>query len=210
MNGILKLIYRNDSVKSEIERVKAELKKLKAVKKQKLAAKADEPVCPVVQEPLKGAKDVRNLSALEQERQKYFTTKKNDLIFGKKKPANQAATLEALEKFKSILNTYEDANVIPLKQKSLLKPSEFPQRPSHDTVTDGTVPCALHNIVGCGSCKDMFTIYTGLDDEPKDDSAWLSHRLAFVKQPGQRDVRQDLDELVVIDPRARMESFGSK
>ena len=74
------------------------------------------------------------------------------------------------------------------------------KRPRASPTTETHEPgCALHGIVACQSCQDTF----GQVKPEESDEGWLAHELIFEKVAGERDLRYDPDELLVIDPRAK-------
>lgn len=192
------------------------MKKLKAANKEKAKAEIRAAEVPRVIESAPPANI--KLSAFQEERQKYFFSKSKNLIIGKRQKLDQKETLEALARFKSALHSFEDNSTLPIRQKSFLKSQEFPVSSSERKNLDkanlemdsSKQSCPLHNIVGCGSCKDMFIVSTTTSTEDsliEKDPTWLAHRLNFVRQPGERDAKQDFAGLVVIDPRDRIQSF---
>lgn len=61
--------------------------------------------------------------------------------------------------------------------------------------------CKLHGLLNCLSCKDTF----GLADGPQSEEGWMLHRLVFDRAELDSSVRSDLQQLVVIDPKAEID-----
>jgi peptidyl-prolyl cis-trans isomerase SDCCAG10 len=72
------------------------------------------------------------------------------------------------------------------------------------------VPCDLHFIVGCQSCK----AWDKEDqDESDDDTGWMAHSLSFAKDRLGKDLewkRKNEEELVVIDPREKAQELKAE
>ncbi|KAF2744274.1 cyclophilin-like protein [Sporormia fimetaria CBS 119925] len=121
----------------------------------------------------------------------------------------EKATLDLLAKFKSKLESAKPA--VTSKSPENGSTSE----PNHPA-TNGTeqppaeeeeIPCDLHFIVGCQSCK----VWDKQDrDDSDDDTGWMSHALTFEKDRLGKDLewkRKNEEELVVIDPRERAQEL---
>lgn len=67
--------------------------------------------------------------------------------------------------------------------------------------------CKLHGLVNCQSCRDTFG--QGEMAGPEAEEGWLMHRLIFDREAGYRELRTDLDQLQVIDPRTRTGAEGT-
>ena len=61
--------------------------------------------------------------------------------------------------------------------------------------------CKLHGLLNCLSCKDTF----GLEDGPQSEEGWMLHRLVFDRAELDNSIRSDLQQLVVIDPKAEVD-----
>ncbi len=78
--------------------------------------------------------------------------------------------------------------------------------PTTLTRTSGPEPakvldiCKLHGLVNCLSCRDTF----GVREDGTTEEGWLMHRLAFDKETGYKEIREELTNLLVIDPREKM------
>lgn len=136
------------------------------------------------------AKNPKTLSLLQQQQQ--FYRSKPNVIVGKR-AANQIQevnTLLTLNAFREKLQTVSD-------------PSALEKAASNAPEQEGRVLeiCKLHGLVNCLSCKDTF----GVDDETGaiGEEGWLMHRLVFDKDTGYKEIREELTNLVVIDPRER-------
>jgi peptidyl-prolyl cis-trans isomerase SDCCAG10 len=137
---------------------------------------------------------------------------------GRKRGANNAAsekaTLDMLAKFRSKLET---ATPAPSNTKSAGVPDDsaasedVPSNDSSRTVgEEEEVPCDLHFIVGCQSCK----AWDKEDqDESDDDTGWMAHSLSFAKDRLGKDLewkRKNEEELVVIDPREKAQELKAE
>lgn len=60
--------------------------------------------------------------------------------------------------------------------------------------------CKLHGLVNCLSCRDTFGLK---EDGAVGEEGWLMHRLVFDKEEGYKELRQELTNFVVIDPREK-------
>ncbi|KAK9719976.1 Peptidyl-prolyl isomerase cwc27 [Basidiobolus ranarum] len=130
----------------------------------------------------------KKVSLLELERQKYQTSSK--AIVGKsgRKGRSEEETLAKLSAFTSKLWS---APVEETKTKDEMEKE-----------LEGQL-CMLHSVPHCLSCNDTF----GQQVEETDEG-WLSHKLIFTKDLKGKDLMQrkdDINDYVVIDPRARKE-----
>lgn len=126
-------------------------------------------------------------SFLEKERDDCFKNRK--IIVGKRKldESEQIKTVQVLENFKKKLGVVDNIE----------KNSTLNSKKEHDFV------CTLHFIKGCKSCRDTFETQK---DEGTEEG-WKHHMLIFENER-EKDVRNDPNELIVIDPRERMNSMN--
>lgn len=126
-------------------------------------------------------------SSLEKERENYFKNRK--IIVGKRKldESEQRKTVQVLENFKKKLGVVDNSekNSVPNSKKE------------HDFI------CTLHSIKGCKSCRDTF----GTQKDEGTEEGWKHHMLVFENER-EKDLGNDPNELVVIDPRERMNSMN--
>lgn len=73
--------------------------------------------------------------------------------------------------------------------------------------------CKLHGLYNCKSCVDTFGKRNGDPgnaDEDQRGTAWMSHRLVFDKTKIDHEIRRDLTNLVVLDPKAALDLARKK
>ncbi|KAF2107577.1 peptidyl-prolyl cis-trans isomeras-like protein [Lophiotrema nucula] len=129
---------------------------------------------------------------------------------GANKAASEKATLDILSKFKSKLEAAPE----PAKVRSpdILEANGGQDGSNEENGTknpneEEEVPCDLHFIAGCQSCKAWDDQE---EDESDDDTGWMSHALTFAKDRLGKDLewkRKNEEELVVIDPLAKAEEL---
>jgi peptidyl-prolyl cis-trans isomerase SDCCAG10 len=138
---------------------------------------------------LLGVRKQPSSTVLEEQRAAYKSRKR--VIMGKRRAGDEMDTLLALNTFRSKLsahptqNTHNNRDVTTLPEVAPAATLEI---------------CKLHGLVGCESCRDTF----GGRTEEGTEEGWLMHRLVFDKEAGYRQIRGDLDQLSVIDPRDRV------
>jgi peptidyl-prolyl cis-trans isomerase SDCCAG10 len=152
------------------------------------------------------------------------TTKKKSLldsmippstVRGRKRGAAHAgdadkATLDILGKFKTKLEAAPPSAALDSSMKSPdLPDAANSENGGLDTpangkkssaIEDEEVPCDLHFIIGCQSCKSWDNQE---QEESDDDTGWMSHALTFAKDRLGKDLewkRQNEEDLLVIDP----------
>ena len=91
-------------------------------------------------------------------------------------------------------------NLFKKKMNRADRLSQYAEEESKDEAKE--TGCSLHGVPGCKSCRDTFG-----QSEETSDKGWMAHRLKFEKTPGVKDARNDPNELVVIDPRKKMEEL---
>lgn len=149
----------------------------------------------------KGKKPKRAHSLLEEQRAA-FKAKPHAIIGKRKKDAvDDVNTLLTLNAFRERLQSLDASGNGGRMDPALL--ASLPA-PAPAQVLD---ICKLHGLVHCLSCRDTF----GRQEEGGGDEGWLMHRLVFDKEHGYRELRAELDTLVVIDPREKSkELLGQK
>lgn len=128
---------------------------------------------------------------------KVYKERKRLLVGPKQRTAmDEMDTLLALNAFRDKLRRVEDP----------LRPSLGKQEKSEPEPAPQLDICKLHGLVSCQSCRDTFG--RGETAGPGTEEGWLMHRLVFDREVGYRELRSDLDQLQVIDPRARAGAAG--
>lgn len=137
-----------------------------------------------------GKKSKRTHSLLEEQRAAYKS--KPHAIIGKRKKdqVDDVNTLLTLNAFKEKLQSIDESGRM---DPTRLATADAPELAKVLDI------CRLHGLVNCLSCRDTF----GRQEEAGGDEGWLMHRLVFDKEHGYRELREDLDSLVVIDPREK-------
>lgn len=123
---------------------------------------------------------------------------RNRVIIGKKgrSALDEMDTLLALNNFREKLCKTSSLNDPTTLSKITIEPSK-----QLDI-------CKLHGLVNCESCRNTFGIQGKGGSSDLGEEGWLMHRLVFDKEAGYREIRNDLDQLKVIDPRERAERFA--
>lgn len=67
--------------------------------------------------------------------------------------------------------------------------------------------CKLHGLINCPSCQDTFSVNLNKEAEDFDEKDWMMHKLVFDRCALEGQIRDDLRELVVIDPREQAEKM---
>lgn len=71
--------------------------------------------------------------------------------------------------------------------------------------------CKLHGLLDCLSCKDTFNVNLNANaSDDFDEKDWMMHKLVFDRRELEGQVREDLKELVVIDPREQINKNKNK
>ena len=68
--------------------------------------------------------------------------------------------------------------------------------------------CKLHGLVNCLSCRNNFNVNLTANPSDTGDKGWLMHKLVFDRKELDGKIREDLRELVVIDPREAAHGNG--
>jgi peptidyl-prolyl cis-trans isomerase SDCCAG10 len=130
-----------------------------------------------------------------------------------------AEALKLFNAFKAKLESSDAQSHTKSKSKAPAEASRDNVKPSDDAVEDEEAEtCDLHFIVNCQSCKQWAENPEGdnIDShDQQDDNAedWMSHRLQFGKDMLGKDLnwkkehRDDLDSLMVIDPREKEKEY---
>ncbi|KAK9390092.1 cyclophilin-like domain-containing protein [Lipomyces mesembrius] len=145
-------------VESEFDRINAEIAAMKSSLKRRV--EGDE-----------GKKAQKKLSALEEQRLKYLSKKTPNVSKKRQRQQREAATLEMLDKFTSMLHTASSSAPLPP-----FKPS----RSKQEVEDDEEKLCDLHNLPNCQSCL----YYDNLSDGEDDPTSIWSH--SFVDAKSQR------------------------
>jgi peptidyl-prolyl cis-trans isomerase SDCCAG10 len=126
------------------------------------------------------------LSLLQQQQEAY--RRKPNVIVGKRgvNQVQEVNTLLTLNAFREKLQSASDPSA--LDKATAPEPAKVLEI------------CKLHGLVNCLSCKDTFGVQ---DDNAIGEEGWLMHRLVFDKDSGYKEIREELTNLVVIDPRER-------
>ena len=128
-----------------------------------------------------------NISALEKHKLKFAESKKRKALNSN----DEIETLIFLNSFrKKIQNTgakSEDAHIEPLKEQKHLD------------------ICKLHGLLNCLSCKNNFNVNLSAETSDFDEKDWFMHKLVFDRRELEGQIREDLKELVVIDPKEQIE-----
>lgn len=126
------------------------------------------------------------LSLLQQQQEAY--KRKPNVIVGKRgvNQVQEVNTLLTLNAFREKLQSASDPSA--LDKETAPEPAKVLEI------------CKLHGLVNCLSCKDTFGMQ---DDNAIGEEGWLMHRLVFDKDSGYKEIREELTNLVVIDPRER-------
>lgn len=127
-----------------------------------------------------------NISSLEKYKLKFSESKKRKATINSK---DEMETILFLNSFrKKIQNTgikTEDTHPEPSKK--------------HLDI------CKLHGLLNCLSCKNNFNINLNTETSEFDEKDWLMHKLVFDRRELEGQIREDLKELVVIDPKEQFE-----
>lgn len=71
--------------------------------------------------------------------------------------------------------------------------------------------CKLHGLLNCLSCRDTFNInLNAAESENLDEKDWMMHKLVFDRRELEGQVREDLKDLIVIDPREQQAKLSDK
>lgn len=71
--------------------------------------------------------------------------------------------------------------------------------------------CKLHGLLNCLSCRDTFNInLNAAESENLVEKDWMMHKLVFDRRELEGQVREDLKDLVVIDPREQQAKISDK
>lgn len=176
--------------RSKLERVNAQIAELKASMKRNTASQTAAP-----------AKKKSLLESMVP----VSTTRGRKRGAGATNSAQEQATLDILSKFKSKLEAVEPIAEPKVKTPTLPADETSSKNGNASTNSNGPgeeeeVPCDLHFIVGCQSCRAWDKQD---EDDSDDDTGWLAHSLSFAKDRLGKDLewkRKNEEELLVIDP----------
>ncbi len=130
----------------------------------------------------------KNMTALERHKLKFSEAKKRKSTMN---PNNETETLILLNSFRQKIQKTE---TIPSTENLHTQTSK-----KHLDI------CKLHGLLNCLSCKNNFNINLNTSTSDFDEKDWLMHKLVFDRRELDGQVREDLKELVVIDPRDQVE-----
>ncbi|RHZ54500.1 putative peptidyl-prolyl cis-trans isomerase [Aspergillus thermomutatus] len=130
---------------------------------------------------------------------------------------SSAAEDEALRMFNAFRAKLEsaDAKSASHEKTSASDTTKHPSEQATNEPEDEEAQlCDLHFIANCQSCKSWDDTAAAETAAADDDRGWLTHELRFGKDMLGKDLRwkrehpEDLDSLVVIDPREREKEFS--
>lgn len=160
--------------------------KIKAMEEE-LGFRAANKKEPETQETTK--KEQKQMSALEKHKAKFAEGRKKQKIELK----DEVDTLLLLNSFRQKIQKTQTNDL----------PSEPPNAKKHLDI------CKLHGLLDCLSCRDNFNINLNAETDELDEKDWMMHKLVFDRRELDKQVRDDLKELVVIDPREQAEKIKS-
>lgn len=121
-----------------------------------------------------------DLSLVEQQRKKYFK---------RKPPLDEMHTLLELNRFREKLSGNQTEEGSQTSQTILMI-------------------CKLHGLVECKSCQNLQPHDSSIEDKDDVSVGWMTHKLHFADSEYSRTLReqqrQDLQDLLVIDPKKRL------
>lgn len=144
------------------------------------------------QEPyiIKSSAKTQKLSALERHRAKFEESKKRkNTVEQNQKKDNEIDTILLLNSFRKKIKENDDFTI---------KSEENEKNDKNNLFLD---ICKLHGLVNCLSCRNNFNINLTANPSDTDDKGWLMHKLVFDRKELDGKIREDLRELVIIDPR---------
>lgn len=142
------------------------------------------------------------MSLIEKQRAAYKNNKKT--IVGKRTDMNKMAqeTLLSLVSFRHKLQQqHQDRDAHEATIKEIPSPSS--KRRFIDI-------CKLHGLMDCQSCKDTFFTVDNAKGDEMTDQGWMLHSLVFDRAELDMNIREDLKQLVVIDPRHQQKNKTKK
>lgn len=130
----------------------------------------------------------KNMTALERHKLKFIESKK------RKSVVNSSDETETLFLLNSFRQKIQKNGTVPTTENLHI---QTPKK--HLDI------CKLHGLLNCLSCKNNFNINLNTNTADYDEKDWLMHKLVFDRRELEGQVREDLKELVVIDPRDQIE-----
>ncbi|KAJ5247611.1 hypothetical protein N7468_002594 [Penicillium chermesinum] len=138
-------------------------------------------------------------------------------IRGRRRPAagasgsgpRNAEEIEALKMFNAFKAKLEGANTETSGPTSRAHAHDKSKKETEDVDDEEAQLCDLHFIANCQSCKAWDDPEAAENDDDDEDDGWLSHELRFGKDAlgkdlnWKKDHRDDIDSLMVIDPREK-------
>lgn len=139
----------------------------------------------------------KNLSALEKYKAKFAEKKRK--IGSSSSSHDEMETLLLLNSFRQkIQKSDNDSAVVQ------------PAQEIEDKKMDHLDICKLHGLLNCLSCQDTFNINLNAKDDDVDEKDWMMHKLVFDRREIEGKVRDDLRDLVVIDPREQANKLNKQ
>ena len=139
-----------------------------------------------------------------------ISKRQSGISIGSSKPSLEemdARTQALLSRFHSSLK--KATTPVELPEKNVENLNVVVDGPTGNVMVDvSRVPCALHSIIGCKSCIAA-SLNTEEITQAEAESGWKSHHLFFEKEAGERQLKADAENLLVIDPRERMADLHS-
>ncbi|KAJ5266572.1 hypothetical protein N7478_009380 [Penicillium angulare] len=129
-----------------------------------------------------------------------------------------AAENEGLLMFNAFKAKLEGAESRPTKTSNATSHTEKETKHQEDDDDEEAQLCDLHFIANCQSCQSWDNENpeaAGADNADHDEEGWMSHELRFGKDRLGKDLewkksnRDDIDSLMVIDPREKEKDLGS-
>ncbi|KAJ5094699.1 Peptidyl-prolyl cis-trans isomerase [Penicillium angulare] len=129
-----------------------------------------------------------------------------------------SAENEALRMFNAFKAKLEGAESRPTQTSNTASHAEKETKREEDDDDEEAQLCDLHFIANCQSCQSWDNENpeaADADNADHDDEGWMSHQLRFGKDRLGKDLewkksnRDDIDSLMVIDPREKEKDLGS-
>ena len=165
-----------------------------------------ESVAPDTPATVSAVKPAAPASALERHRQQFLAKRASNSVstsVKRKSEQQETETLLKLNQFRQkIQKRGEEAGSGKESASTTTDHSLSASHPSHMDI------CKLHGLVDCLSCRDTFGVRADLKEE--DEEGWMLHRLVFDRRQIDESIKEDLRQLMVIDPREQAQKLGIK